>query len=156
MRTITGLITHIFRSLSNFESRLKDFRREEEFEKWTNLHIQAAAWHTDKASVTLCVFQVTLMIHNLSNTTLNQRTTPCTGEGNTTALKMGQSFLGKHHGSVPEPHTEEQDSRIWRSSQGEGLGEITCQLKSQWAAIILNKGVIKKPLILMKSFQCIK
>lgn len=60
--------------------------------KWTNLHMQAAAvvvphWNTDKVSATLGVLGLALA---LSNTTLNQRTTLGTGQGNITTL-MGQS-----------------------------------------------------------------
>lgn len=50
------------------------------------------------------------MLCNLSNRTLNQRTTLGTGEGNIITLIMVQSLLGKHHDSVPEPHTEQQVS----------------------------------------------
>lgn len=75
--TITDLITHFFRSLSNSESCLKDFRREGElaFRKpKQSPHSGSSCAGTTLAhrqSATLCVLGAALMLHNLSNTWKN-------------------------------------------------------------------------------------
>lgn len=97
---IIDLPTQFFRSVSSFESCLKGFRREEGLTLLTFVRVKqsphsggsyAGTRLAHKVSATLHVLGVALILHNLSNRTLNQRTTLGTGDGNTTPVIMVQS-----------------------------------------------------------------
>lgn len=149
MRTITDLITPFFRSLSNSESYLKDFRREGEF----------AFWKVNQSPHSGSSCAGTTLAHRQAKCHVM-----CFGSGTDVTQPQqyntkSKTYTGyrrrKHHSSSNGTvfwesimtlflsHTEQQNSAIGRSSEGGGLLEVTCQLNSRWVAIILNKSYQK-------------